>query len=102
MVRTGVGPVKGRFVFDVTWLELEAPTRARFQARGKVPGSAVDMLSSVILEDAPDGATTMRWGSEVKVAGTLASVGARLLQGIAEKTTGQMFDCIRQRLEAAG
>lgn len=102
VVRTGVGPVKGRFTFDVTWLELQAPTHARLQARGKVPGSAVDMISSMTLADAPDGATSMRWESEVKVSGMLASVGARLLQGAAEKTTNQMFDCIRSTLEAGG
>ena len=95
-----MGPVKGRFVFDVTWLELEPPTRARLQARGKLPGSAVDMVSSMSLAAAGDGLTTMRWESEVTVRGMLASVGARLLQGAAEKTTNQMFDCIRNKLEA--
>ncbi len=49
---------------------------------------------------AGDGLTTMRWESEFTVRGMLASVGARLLQGAAEKTTNQMFDCIRNKLEA--
>jgi carbon monoxide dehydrogenase subunit G len=99
-MRTGVGPVKGRFTFNVTWTELDHPARARFQARGKVSGSAVDMVSSMVLDDAGPGTTTMRWESEVKVSGMLASVGARLLQGAAEKTTNEMFECIRQKLEA--
>jgi carbon monoxide dehydrogenase subunit G len=30
----------------------------------------------------------------------IASVGARLLQGAAEKTTNQLFESIRQKLEA--
>jgi carbon monoxide dehydrogenase subunit G len=30
----------------------------------------------------------------------IASVGARLLHGAAEKTTTQLFDCIRQKLES--
>ena len=101
VVRTGVGPVKGRFTFNVTWLERDAQTRARFQARGKVPGSAVDMDAAMDLSDADPGTTSMHWQSEVKVSGMIASVGARLLQSTAEKMTNQMFDCIRQKLEAS-
>jgi carbon monoxide dehydrogenase subunit G len=99
-LRTGVGPVKGRFIFDVTWLERRSPEFAKVQARGKVPGSAVDMISSMTLAEADDSSTTMQWESEVKISGMIASVGARLLQGAAEKTTNELFDCIRQKLES--
>jgi uncharacterized protein len=99
-LRTGVGPVKGRFIFDVTWLERRSPELAKVQARGKVPGSAVDMISSMTLAEADDSSTTMQWESEVKISGMIASVGARLLQGAAEKTTNELFDCIRQKLES--
>ncbi|TMB85984.1 MAG: carbon monoxide dehydrogenase, partial [Chloroflexi bacterium] len=34
------------------------------------------------------------------VSGTIASVGARLLQGTAEKLTGQFFSCLKTRLQA--
>ena len=101
VVRTGIGPVKGRFTFNVRWLEREAPSRARFQARGKVSGSAVDMDAAMDLTDGGDGATRMAWQSEVKISGMLASVGARLMQTTAEKMTNEMFDCIRQKLEAS-
>lgn len=101
VVRTGIGPVKGRFTFNVTWLEREAPSRARFQARGKVPGSAVDMDAAMDLSDAEEGSTSMAWQSEVKVSGMIANVGARLMQTTAEKMTNEMFDCIRRKLEAA-
>ena len=100
VVRTGVGPVKGRFTFNIMWTERTAPSRARFQVRGKVPGSAVDMQASVELEESSEGGTTMRWQSDVKVNGMLASVGGRLMQSAAEKTTNEMFDCIRQKLES--
>ena len=32
--------------------------------------------------------------------GTLASVGARLIEGTANKMIGQTFDCMRTKLEA--
>jgi uncharacterized protein len=99
VVRAGVGPVKGRFSFTVTWLERTAPSRARVQARGRMPGSAVDMTAAMHLDE--DGAgTTMRWESDLRVSGMIASVGQRLMQGAAEKITNDLFDCIRQKLEA--
>ena len=36
----------------------------------------------------------------MNISGTLASVGARLIQGTAEKMIRQTFDCIRTKLEA--
>ena len=41
----------------------------------------------------------MDWVADVNISGTIASVGARLIQGTANKLIGQTFDCIRTRLE---
>jgi carbon monoxide dehydrogenase subunit G len=48
-----------------------------------------------------EGQTRMDWKANVIVSGTIASVGARLLQGVAEKLTGQFFDCLKTKLQAA-
>ena len=37
---------------------------------------------------------------EVVVTGLIASVGARLLQGAADRIAGQVFACVKQQLEA--
>ena len=42
----------------------------------------------------------MNWVSDVIVSGTIASVGARLLEGTAHKQIAKFFDCFRQNLEA--
>jgi carbon monoxide dehydrogenase subunit G len=42
----------------------------------------------------------MDWGADVAIAGTLASVGARLIEGTANKLVAQTFECIRTKLEA--
>ena len=47
-----------------------------------------------------EGPTQMDWSADVAIAGTIASVGARLIEGTANKMIGQTFDCIRSRLEA--
>ena len=51
------------------------------------------------LADGPDGATMMDWVADVTIAGTIASVGARLIEGTANKMIGQTFDCMRAKLE---
>ncbi|OLC54194.1 MAG: hypothetical protein AUH85_12345 [Chloroflexi bacterium 13_1_40CM_4_68_4] len=99
-VRAGVGPIRGTFAFDVVFTEIDEPRRATIRARGQAPGSAVEMLNSLELSPAATDRTTMRWTSDVTVNGTIASVGARLLQGTAEKMTQQVFGCIKEKLEA--
>jgi carbon monoxide dehydrogenase subunit G len=101
VVRAGVGPVKGTFTFAVTWLERRAPERARVQARGKVPGSAVDLETLMVLSDVGGVETLLHWEADVIVRGLIASVGARLLQGAADKTTQDLFACIKAKLETS-
>jgi carbon monoxide dehydrogenase subunit G len=42
----------------------------------------------------------MDWSADVALAGSLASLGARLIEGTANKMINQTFDCMRTRLEA--
>ncbi len=42
----------------------------------------------------------MDWSADVMISGTLASVGARMIEGTANKMIGQTFECIRSKLEA--
>ncbi len=98
VVRTGVGPVKATFTMNVEFAELAPPERATVRVRGQAPGSAVDMTNTLALEASGD-RTTMAWTSEVTVSGLIASVGARLMQGAADKMTQQVFACIKEKLE---
>ena len=97
--KVGVGFISARFVVDMTMAELEAPDRALIKAHGQAPGSAVDATATMTLKDGPDSGTTMDWSADVTISGTLASVGARLIEGTANKMIGQTFDCIRVKLE---
>jgi carbon monoxide dehydrogenase subunit G len=98
--KVGVGFISARFAVDVTVAERDEPERAVLKAHGQAPGSAVDATADMRLAGAPEGPTTMDWSADVHIAGTLASVGARMVEGTANKMIGQTFACIKAKLEA--
>jgi carbon monoxide dehydrogenase subunit G len=98
--KVGIGFISARFVVSMEFAELQPPDRALIKAHGQAPGSAVDATAEMRLSDGAEGTTVMDWEADVNIAGTLASVGARLIEGTANKMIGQTFDCMRARLEA--
>lgn len=100
--KVGIGFISARFVVSMEFAEREAPDRAVIKAHGQAPGSAVDATATMALRDGTDGGTTMDWGADVMIGGSLASVGARLIEGTANKMIGQSFDCIKAKLESSG
>ncbi|GER82907.1 MAG: carbon monoxide dehydrogenase subunit G [Thermogemmatispora sp.] len=102
VVSVGIGAVKARFTLDVTRPEMHEPDHMVVKARGKAPGSAVELSGDMHLTAVDSNQTRMDWEAKVIVSGTIASVGARLLQGTAEKLTGQFFACLKAKLEPGG
>lgn len=100
VVAVGVGAVKAKFTLDITRPETEEPAHMTMKGRGKAPGSAVDLFGDMRLTALEGGETRMDWKADVVVSGTIASVGARLMQGTAERLTAQFFDCIKTKLQA--
>ena len=98
--KVGVGFISARFNVNMEFAELQEPDRALIKAHGQAPGSAVDATAEMRLFDGPDGTTVMDWTADVNLSGTLASVGARMIEGTATKMIGQTFDCMRSKLEA--
>ena len=95
----GFGAVKATFTSDVEWLDLEAPTHARMKVHGTAPGSALDATSEMQLSDGGAGATRLEWSADVFVVGTIASIAARLMGGVAQRLTDAFFESIRVRIE---
>ncbi len=97
--KVGIGFISARFVVNMEFAELDAPDKAVIKAHGQAPGSAVDANASMDLSDDGSGGTVMDWVADVNLSGTLASVGARLIDGTANKMIGQTFDCMKTKLE---
>ena len=98
--KVGVGFISARFIVNMEFVDLQAPDSATIKAHGQAPGSAVDGDAQMRLSDLPDGGTRMDWSADVNIAGTLASVGARLIEGTAQKMISQTFTCMKTKLEA--
>jgi carbon monoxide dehydrogenase subunit G len=97
--KVGVGFISARFVVNMEIAEMTAPEASTIKAHGQAPGSAVDATAHMRLADNGSGGTRMDWDADVNIAGTLASVGARMIEGTADKMIGQTFDCMKSKLE---
>ncbi len=63
-------------------------------AKGTGLNSNVDIVAQVKVEDGK-----LTYDAEVKVAGVLASVGARLMDPAVNKLIQDLFECIRNKVE---
>ena len=97
--KVGVGFITARFNVNLEMAEQQPPDRAVIKAHGQAPGSAVDATATMTLSDADGGTTRMDWNADVVISGSLASLGARLIEGTANKMIGQTFDCMKAKLE---
>jgi carbon monoxide dehydrogenase subunit G len=98
--KVGVGVVSARFAVNLELAEASPPDRAVIKASGQAPGSAVEATGEMSLSGPPEGPTTMSWQANVTILGTFAAVGARLVEGQANRMIKQAFDCMRAKLEA--
>ncbi len=90
VVDIGVGPVRGRFEARVSLSDLAPP------ASGTLSGSMIGPLGSshgtgrLRLEPTDDG-TRVAYDYEIHLAGKVAAVGGRMLQGASRVLIGQFF-----------
>jgi carbon monoxide dehydrogenase subunit G len=94
----GVGSIRVRFTMDVELFDIDAGKSAKMRVRGKAPGSAIDVVSKLQVDDAGSGGTQLNWSATSEVSGTVASVGARLMEGTARKLTEQFWTDFAQRV----
>jgi carbon monoxide dehydrogenase subunit G len=96
----GVGAIKLRFALNVELADVVEPDHATMRARGKAPGSNVDVTANLRLEDAAPGRVRLNWAADSDVSGTVASVGARLLEGTARRLTEEFWTDFARRVQA--
>lgn len=98
-IRTGIGFIKGTFSVAASIVERSPPRRARLKVGGSGMGSGFDIDATIELSAAGE-ATTVRWSADVMMSGTIASMGARLMQGTVDKKSSAFFENARKKLES--
>ncbi|MDQ3224442.1 MAG: carbon monoxide dehydrogenase subunit G [Gemmatimonadota bacterium] len=93
----GVGSIRVGFTMDVELLDIVPRTSARMRIRGKAPGSAVDVLSSIEIQDAGFDSVRLNWSATSDISGTVAGLGARLMEGAARRLTEQFWTDFARR-----
>ena len=84
-VTAKVGPVKAKFSGKVTLSELDPPNGYTISGEGQggVAGFAKGGATVTLIEDGAS--TILNYSARAEVGGKLASVGSRLIEGVAKK-----------------
>jgi uncharacterized protein len=100
-VASKIGPVSAVFAGEVQLLDIVPEVSYTISGSGKggVAGFAKGR-SEVALADAPEG-TILSYTATAEIGGKLASVGSRLLQGVARRTADDFFTALVGQLVPA-
>ena len=97
-VASKIGPVSAVFTGEVQLSDMVPEVSYTISGSGKggIAGFAKGR-SEVTLADAPEG-TFLSYTATAEIGGKLASVGSRLLQGVARRTADDFFNTLVERL----
>jgi carbon monoxide dehydrogenase subunit G len=100
-VASKIGPVSAVFTGEVQLSDIVPGVSYTIagSGRGGVAGFAKGR-SAIVLADVPDG-TSLSYTATADIGGKLASVGSRLLQGVARKTADDFFTAFVEQLAPA-
>ena len=95
----GLGAMKMKV--DMTKVEERELEFAKLAVKGHGVGAMMNMETSFTLGDAADGATSMAWSADVKIAGPVGSMGQRVLQPIVNQQVQHVLAALDAQVQAA-
>ncbi len=101
-LEVAIGPVKGKFKASITIAEPHEPVSMTLKVEARAPvgivrGEGKIRLEPVDHEGQP--ATAVHWEGVPHLAGTLATLGARLVQGVARNQADHFFHHLQQEVQ---
>lgn len=97
-----VGPVSATFRGKVELADLNPPHGYTLRGRGQGGAAGFAKGEARVSLDAENGGTRLSYVADVDVGGKLASVGGRLIQGVAKKTADDFFAGFGEVLTGGG
>ena len=98
-VDVGVAAVKGVYKGKVKLDELRAPTHYRMSFDGKGKQGFVKGTGTLDLER-EGSLTLLKYSGDAQIGGPLASVGQRMIEGVAKQMTAQFFTAMEAEITA--
>jgi carbon monoxide dehydrogenase subunit G len=95
--KVGMSHIRGSVSMRFHVTEKRQDSYVKMVGRGQGIQSSIDLSMELSLEN-HDGGTRAKWVAETKVGGLLASVGSRLVNGVAERYIKQMTEALRQKV----
>ena len=99
-LKVGVASIKGGYTGTITLSDLNQPASYKMTLEGKGSPGFVRGVAAVKLED-EEGTTELRYSGDVQVGGLIASIGQRMLQGMATTMLHQFFEAFEKEVRAS-
>ena len=96
-MKVGVGGVKGTFEGKVKLTDKQAPDSYKMMVEGTGGPGFIRGETLITLTD-HDGGTRVSYTADLQVGGLIASVGQRMLGGVAKMIAADFFKCMDRRL----
>lgn len=96
-IEVGVGPVKGTYTGQVSITDRTPPERLTLRIEGGGRPGTIRATGELHLE-AQGSSTVVRYIGDAQVTGLVASVGHRLMSGVAKQMAGEFFKALEGEL----
>ena len=98
-MKVGVGGVKGTFEGKVKITEKKPPESYKLAVEGTGGPGFVRGETVITLSDAEGGGTRVAYSADMQVGGLIASVGQRMLGGVAKMMADKFFGKMSEMLQ---
>jgi uncharacterized protein len=95
--KVGMSYLKGSVGLNFNIVEKRPGEFARVVGRGQGIQSSMDLSLAITVEGTPGGSKG-KWVADAKVGGLMASVGGRIINGVAEKYIRQVTETLRAKV----
>jgi len=102
IVATKVGPVSATFRGSVTLCDLAAPDGYTLVGQGQGGAAGFARMKARVGLQPQGGETLLTYAAQAEIGGKLASVGSRLVQGVARRNADEFFAAFARHLGGTG
>ena len=101
-ITTKIGPIRATFKGRVELSEMDEPNSVVLAGAGEggVAGFAKGDARITLTEGETPGTSILEYAGDVVIGGKIAQLGARLVAGVVQKLSDQVFRNLSQRFEA--